>query len=106
MTNQQSFRNAASQPATLLPSLKLLLHGPRQTKPRGPAHASPRKAAAGHAHVWGRMPRRDLPVCSLTKTTKKGVTRSLMPWTYPLAGWRMAHTNRIRSKIWGGRDTG
>lgn len=41
-----------------------------------------------------------LPMYSQMKTTKKGVTRSFIPWTYPLAGWRMAHMNSILSKIW------
>lgn len=40
-----------------------------------------------------------LPTYSERKTTKNGVTRSLIPWTYPLAGCRMAQINRILSKI-------
>ena len=38
-----------------------------------------------------------LPTCSDKNTTKNGTTRSLIPCTYPLAGWRIAQINRILS---------
>jgi hypothetical protein len=38
-------------------------------------------------------------ITSWRKTTKKGVTRSLMPCTYPEAGWRIAQMNKILSNI-------
>ena len=41
-----------------------------------------------------------LPTYADKNTTKKGVTRSLMPWTYPLAGCRMAQMYRILSNIY------
>ena len=31
-------------------------------------------------------------VYSERKTTKKGVNKSFMPWTYPVPGWRTAQT--------------
>ncbi|EDL22625.1 mCG21152, partial [Mus musculus] len=53
-----------------------------------------KKGTASSTWYWG-----FLPTYSERKTTKNGVTRSLIPWTYPLAGCRMAQINRIRSKI-------
>ncbi len=38
-------------------------------------------------------------VYSVKNTVKNGVRRSLIPWTYPLAGCRTAHTYRTRWKI-------
>jgi len=36
---------------------------------------------------------------SARKTTNIGVTRSLIPWTYPLAGCRIDQMYKIRSNI-------
>jgi hypothetical protein len=47
------------------------------------------------------LPEREnrLPMYAERNTWKKGVTRSLIPWTYPLAGCRIAQTYKIRSKL-------
>jgi hypothetical protein len=40
-----------------------------------------------------------VPMYADKNTWKNGVTRSFIPWTYPLAGCRMAQTYKIRSRL-------